>query len=707
MKRRLISFIRTVALCSLLATQTIPVFAQEDLHPAPSETIRLKVGDIFEILPIHDIADATYTWILTQDRTFLEANRAPSFRKRLIQPGMYTLYAEIASADGARRISRTISLDYSARQPGESTASATNSNDAILVQTEPAADEQGRIALAAGTQLVELIPVNPDITPLALDLDLSKDADGDGKPENDIQADGTFFHSDATPLFLWITNDPLTTHSITVTAATSVGARTQKIDILNSDIAKAQGIVKSPVRIEAEPTGERTYIFNPVFENPDAAVGQLLYQWQFGDGQQSLITKPEHTYTEDGTYSVSLLIRNLRDGSDVASTSIALNVTPKNIDTSSSEESSQTSEPTTPTKNVGIGIGTILLGASLFILSLLLGIGIIFLFGKLRKNKTTLADKLENIEKTMVKSPAQETPNLTIAPPSVTQENKIQEPPAAIAEREKELVVKPPAPQPVAKQENAPAWLTAGTPKASEPPVSTTPTTPQPASAVVTATPRPTAPAPTQTAKTTPAPAAQAPAWLQTPAAATPVTPQNTDPVATEQKATAPAAPAWLQSNATPQSAKPSQSPAPQSTKPVSAQTPKPVTPPDWVAPAKPKPQPQTPVKPAVPAVPSTQMAPRATPPTPQQKPRLAATPVVPFDPATLPKPVPQPATPSSPTPVAAPAAPQSPRQETPPAVLTQNPATPVEMDIPPAADQPIAIIRAESLNPPDSPASA
>lgn len=696
MKRHLISFIRTVALCSLLATQTIPVFAQEDLHPAPSETIRLKVGDIFEILPIHDIADATYTWILTQDRTFLEANRAPSFRKRLIQPGMYTLYAEIASSDGARRISRTISLDYSARQPGETTTTATNSNNAILVQTEPAADEQGRIALAAGTQLVELIPVNPDIVPLALDLDLAKDADGDGKPENDIQADGTFFHSDATPLFLWITNDPLTTHSITVTAATPEGARTQKIDILNSDIAKAQGIVKSPVRIEAEPTGERTYIFNPVFENPDAAAGQLLYQWQFGDGQQSLITKPEHTYTEDGTYSVSLLIRNLRDGSDVASTSIALNVTPTNIGTPSSEASSQTSEPTTPIKNVGIGIGTILLGASLFILSLLLGIGIIFLFGKLRKNKTTLADKLENIEKTMVKSPTQETPNLTIAPPPVVQESKMQEPPATIAEREKELAVEPPAPQPVAKQESAPAWLTATTPTATQSVVANTPakTTPKTTPPISTPTPRVAAPAP--------APTPQAPAWLQTPTTATPVTTQKTGPVATEQRATAPAAPAWLQTSAAPQSAKPSPTPAPQNPKPVTAQTPKPVTPPSPVASPVQKPQTQTAV----------------TPSAPPQKPRPTISPVVPFDPATLPTPkqTQQSAPPASPAPIAAPVTPKVvqpaapvnsvPTTQVSPPPTTNPPPAPVEMDIQPSGDQPIAIIRAESLNPPEGPAS-
>lgn len=716
-----------MTMMAVLLASTIPsISAQEDLHPAPTETIHLKVGDIFEILPVHDITDATYTWILTQDRTFLEANRAPSFRKRLIQPGMYTLYAEIASVDGNRRISRTITLDYSVRQPGEPVNEQPVANSGALVRTEPASDEKGRIIMPAGTQLVELLPVNPDIVPLALDLDLTRDADGDGKPDNDIQTDDTFFHSDATPLFLWITNDPLTTHSLSVTAAAPDGARTQKVEIINEDIAKTQGIVQSPVQIKTEQTGERSYVFSAVFENPDAAAGQLLYQWQFGDEQQSLVTKPEHTYAEDGPYTVSLLIRNLRDGSDVASTSIGLNVTPavpSSIDSSSAASSEITTPTTTPSPSTGLSIGSIAFLAGLFLLSVLLGIGVIVLIGRLRGNKTSFADRLENMEKTIVKSPVDQTPHLTIAPPAAVTVKKMQEPPPSIAEREKE---------PTAIQTVAPAWLTATTPKSVPAPAALAPTPtpaiPQPvippAPVQKPATPTPPVP-PIQTPKPAPAPStpSKTPAWLQPARAGTdgqPATPNIPKP--TPSSAPTPA-PQQQKQSATPpavaQSAMPTSSPVPA---PAPVQMPKPIVP------TSPTPQTPTPTPPVLPkleavSAPKPTSSPVQSPvttsavPAALTKPAFSTSipPVVPFNPASIqkPKPIEPSPPPATPTPAPAPVMPAAvpvpvpsvptPMPVTSPVVSPQSVTSdekPTQVDVPPSGDQPIAIIRAESLNP-------
>lgn len=634
--------VRIALAASMLFPQLVPVYAQEELHPAATEAISLQVGDIFEILPVHDITDATYTWILTQDRTFLEASRAPSFRKRLIQPGTYTLYAEIASADGSRRTTRTIELEYTARQPRQPDSNSLTASGNLLVTTVPAANADGKIAMLGDKQLVLLSPLNPDITPLSLDLDLNRDANGDGINDNDIQSSETFFHTDATPLYLWITDEPLTTHAISVTAALPDGARTQRLEILSEEIALTQGAVQSPVHIDAKQTGERTYTFEAVFDNPAATAGQLLYQWQFGDGQQSLMTKADHTYVADGTYNVSLLVRNLRDGSDIGSTSMHVTVSADSGAVSSQDSSDSTDAPPAA-DGTGFNLRSVVMLGMLFLGSILIGILIIWLIGKLRKGKASLADKLETIEQTVVKSPSQEPAPLTIAPPMATVETKRVEPPPAIAEREKEAAVERPAPAPAVKPENTPAWLNA--PAASK----SASQQAQPRSVATDVAQKP-APAPT-------------PAPVQTPApkpAAAPARPQ---------------APSWLQQSATPK-------PAPVQTQPAAKTPPAPVIPASAPQQA-PKPV-STPVPPPVAAV-SAPVAP--TTPKPVQTPAAA------------------PAAPATPTPVVPPAPPIQPAQPTPtptPAPAPAAPATPVapqELDIP-AADQPIAIIRAESLNP-------
>lgn len=687
-------FWRFICITCLITSQSmLPVYAEEMMHgAAPTEEISLRVGDIFEILPIHSIQNPTFTWILTQDRTFLEASRAPSFRKRLIQPGSYSLYAEIASQDGSQRFTRTIALQYAAREPGQTYTNTTATTEQTLVTTEPASTTNGKVAMAKGKQLLLLQPVNPNIVPLAIDLDTNKDADGDGKADNDIQSSETFFHTDATPLYVWITNEPLTTHSISVTAAMPDGARTQKIEILNEDIARAQGAIQSPIRIETKATSERTYTFTPVFENPAAAEGQLLYQWQFGDGQQSLLTKPEHTYAENGTYSVSLLVRNLRDGSEVASTATSLKVDPS-VAQASSTSSEDTTTPSSPSGTSNFSLGSILMMAGLFLGSVILGVGIIMLLGLLRKKKITLADTIESIEQTVIKTPGEATAPLVIAPPVKIAESKRMEPPAEIAEREKAQVVERPAPAPVVQKENTPAWLTPTTPKvtpAPSTPVTPVPPVPTPAAPAVPPMPKPTpvvkpaTPAPTPTVPPVPKPAPVAPTTVVPP----PSKPAPVVPPAPASEKTTPVVPPAVQPVPTP--ATPVVPPAPKLTPVV---TPPTQTPTPTVAPV-PKPTPATPT-PAVPAAtaptfanttPAWLQQPVATPfqPNVEEQPKNPQS--TPADLKNIQPVSPLPSTPKDEK--------QSINQDV--KVLTQD----SEMDQP--SDEPIAIIRAESLNPPE-----
>ncbi|MBX2930627.1 MAG: PKD domain-containing protein [Chitinophagaceae bacterium] len=49
---------------------------------------------------------------------------------------------------------------------------------------------------------------------------------------------------------------------------------------------------------------------NISFTNTSSGTGTLSYEWNFGDGATSTQTTPSHTYTNNGTYTVSLIVKN-------------------------------------------------------------------------------------------------------------------------------------------------------------------------------------------------------------------------------------------------------------------------------------------------------------------------------------------------------------------------------------------------------------
>jgi len=58
------------------------------------------------------------------------------------------------------------------------------------------------------------------------------------------------------------------------------------------------------------------------FTNNASGLGNLSYQWRFGDGSTSTLANPQHSYTANGTYNVKLIVRN--DGGCVDSTTIPI-----------------------------------------------------------------------------------------------------------------------------------------------------------------------------------------------------------------------------------------------------------------------------------------------------------------------------------------------------------------------------------------------
>lgn len=612
--KRFTLFLSALALSLHIAVVPTTVFAQNENQ----ETINLFVGDIFEILPSHTFISATYTWILTQDRTFLEAGRAKTFRKRIIQPGSYTLYAEVADAQSDARISRTFTLNYQARQPGTvspTVEAGSGMTVSALVQTTPASRNE-RLSLMEGSQLVLLEPLNANVHPLSLDTNTQFDSNGDGDPTTDPEGDQTFFQSDATPLYVWITTQP-PRQTIIVSAEVNGVLVAQNIAVTESHGQEEVTNISNGLNVQEGENGSFQFAVG-VTNSADEA---LLYQWQFGDGQQSLLEAPSHTYKENGAYTVQVRVRNLADGTEVARyeqqvvVSSALDVAP--------EPNEQESEdPVTSESSGGFfaNFGTIVLLGGIFLISILVGAGAIYLISRFRRKPTSLSDAIESMENTLLKPEVQEaqtTPTLPINPPEVVAKPAPTTPPPEIAQREKEQALQDtkPTPPPTVNEQNAPAWLKSG--------LASQPTATQLGKETAPKAPPPAAPTP-------PAAKKETPAWLM-PNANTQQNnpaqpkPQATPPAPVQPKPATAAVPPWMQQ----ETAKKQPTPAPQPKRPA-ASTPKP----------KPVQQPKRSPPPAPPKpVPTPQQAPAAKPaePTPTPQPIPPTEQVIPQQPITQP----------------------------------------------------------------------
>lgn len=639
--------------------------AQSALVNTPdTEDITLKLGDIFEILPSTDIGNADTSWILTQDRTFIQADRTNVFRYRFIEPKTYQLIGSVQSPDHSRNVQRTFRITVEPRDESGSgsTASIATGTASILVTADPILNIQGKVVLPDGKQTVKLIPVNLDVKPLALDIDVSRDSDGNGSPSDDQDDEGTYFHSDATPLYVWLTTLE-SLQGMSVRAASGAnGATEQKIDVLTESYARQQGLFVNPISFTVNPVSSSEFDF---VSSVDASVSSpsLIFQWDFGDGEQSLLTNPRHAYGVTGDFDVTLKVRNLETGSDVGSFTTRVNVESLSDGSASSESSEASSVSSAPsTGNAGGSILSMFAGwmsyIILLIVSLLIGALGVFLFSRFRKKKP-ISDTFATMEAKILDQPSATTKN----PPPLAIKKAATPAPTATPAKAETVADAPAAPKPQAPAapkaevvtENAPDWLKKGM------------NAQQPA-----------APAPS--------PAAAAPAAPKAPAVPQPPKPQ----------AAKPQAPAAPKAPAAPQPPKP-QAPAPTASSTTATPSPAPA------APAAPKSVPTPPQAPKAPAVPQPPKPQAPTTPAPQAAPALTPTPQPQADapaPAWLKPTTPTPAPASAPAaPAVTPAAPAPVSQPIPPAETA--PAAPVESKpLQEGKDEPIAFIRAESLNP-------
>lgn len=707
------------------------------------EQMQLTVGEILEILPTSDLQSPTYSWILTQDRTFIQAARTETFRYRFIQPGAYSLIAEIKSGDQSTSILRTFNINAKARNPGDvgmgmsSAPAMPGSGNTLmgLVKIDPPMDTNQRVVLPNGQQLLKLSPLNPDVKPLSLDLDTKRDTDNDGNPSNDVQNQATFFQLYAEPLYIWFAS-PLTTRTMAVTTVGADGnARVQNIETTTALFAQNNGMIVSPIHMTSTPGENGSYSFTAMSLN-GSTQSSFLYHWSFGDGEESLAMNPTHTYAANGTYTVTLQVKNLIDGQDAAKDQQQISVQNAGV-APVSAASSQSSNGGTVIASNNWSLLSILIGLGIFLLCAILGLAGVFFLSKLRRGKS-LDQTFADMEKTIVaKDDTTKTPPPLVIPAATVPAAAKQSAPVAtpaptkedISKREENAASSAPVAETARIDEKAaPSWLKKGLdtpPKPATPPAPAAPAvnTPAPAPVPTPAIPKP-APAPASAPK--PATPAPAPAWLK----------QSTPPVAASAPAPTPApipapvvapkptptpaapivttqpAPTSVQAPAVPM---PKPVPAP-ATPPVVAPTPQAVPTPAPVAPT-PAPAPVVVPKPTPAPMPAPVPAPAVSlpKPTPVTAPTVSTPTPAPV-PVPMPKPTPTPATPVVvPTPVQTPIAPPMPKPVPAPTPIVTPPAPkpePVPVPVPkpmptPAPQASVAPVQSQAptpINPPAAP---
>ena len=618
------------------AVDALPPSAQTSTSSAApvrtqSDGIVLKAGDILEILPIHRIENASYAWILTQDRRFIQADRNKMFRIRLTEPGTYTLTAEVTSADRVAKVRNVFTIVIEQRTPG--VAMPQTAPQTRLVETTPAIGDSEAVVMSENGRTVFLVPTG-NLRPLNIDIDVGEDSDRNGNPRDDVDNVGSLFQTDSTPLLLWFL-EPVTRREMTLSALKGDGTlQTQSISVLGFMQAREQGLVPSAVSIQSATVEGRSVQFSAVFAPGTRPDSPLLFRWSFSDGTESLETQPTHTFPEGEQFSVTLHVRNLMTGLDIGTaTKTVLIATPSSASSASatgatlssaSQASSAETAPETDTETGGMmeRITPLLPLLGAFVGAVIVGMIIVAILSAMRRKKTgadqsaSLQKHFQEMESKLAKK--QETPAVVAATIAT-----VATPPQSVAEREKERDAERPATPASSQQQSAPSWLKQGL-----------------QGKTVAATPAPAAPKP--------APAPVTPPPAPKPAPAAPVAAPKPQP-------TPPPAPA-----------KPAPAPAPAAQKPTAAAAPTPPTP----TPATPKPAVQSPAAPvtsapapvAPPAVAAnTVPAPAPVPSTPAPEPKpqaVAAPPQAPVtSPAATPIPVPAPApTPVAPAPTVTPA---------------------------------------------------
>ncbi len=569
-----------------------------------AETMHVLAGETFEILAVADDSDFRASWIVTRDQEFVEAGSNKDFRIRLTVEGEYKLEAAVDLPSSSTRFRKEITIVVDPRA-GAPAAAAPD-----FAHFSPA-PQDGESRLHRDTDILAITPSRDLPGEMRLDLDTNVDADGNGDTSDDNDAAGTLFMREKNPLHVWFA-EPREVRSVRVLSPES--GRDFALDVLRTDDEPPSGQPQTPVgptepeMILGEISAQVAEDGQARFEFPvEMPVQDTVYHWSFGDGAQSLITRPSHRYMRSGDYDVTVVVRNLADGSSVArgETTVTVEIAEESVSSVAARPDPETPPDKPDPKPAEPSSGSGILGLLLRILGVALSAVLIGALGMLGIRKFTkrgggLSKRLEDAEAKMmsknkasgaidVPPPPMELKRSTPADPP--QEEKIVEKVEEAPKREKKPKEKKaeltPPPTDFVDVNAAPSWLKKGL--TSEPAAGTPPPPPPPALA----------PAPE------PAPLPPEPLPVPPPAPKpTPETPASLPPVEMDK------APTWLQqglAKADPAPAPMPAAPAPvenaatASVLPDAAATPLPSEEdllPDWMRQPAPRPADAPPLKP-------------------------------------------------------------------------------------------------------------
>ncbi|OIO53262.1 hypothetical protein AUJ46_05295 [Candidatus Peregrinibacteria bacterium CG1_02_54_53] len=575
----------------LLSSITI-VHAIEQDQPFIMESWTLVPGSVLEVLAVSDTVGQQVAWSLTKaDGTFVQADRGPLFRERFVEAGDFLLRAEVSKEDRTPVATRTFAIHIVPNAP-----TATDDNAGALVSTDPPQDITGNVALDVNAQTI-LLRTKPGSSSLNIDVNSDIDSSGDGDPTNDNDTRGTFFETEGAPLRLWFTAGRVQ-RTFTVRGNGTAGPATQVIRLYSGSIPppveiSEQTPVISPnglelVIIESHGSGSYAFSIDPSTLSSEGRA--LLFTWDFGDGRQSMLDQPRHTYPQNGQFTINVHVRDLATAAEVLRITGVLpvdsiqQVQQPGSDGGSSSASSQSSTSDTSSRFSLKTIASIIGG---LLLAVLAGFTAVTIIGKLVQRRLDKEPPAAGVSGKKT-SPSAGPLSLDLPPPMPVAEKEehhdVIDVPTAPHQKESREEISEPAPTETEetpklselsfKEEEAPSWLKQGHEEAEKRghTVESAPPPPEQEPAVA---------APSQTEKKEPRPL---PPWLE-PAPSTPT--ESTPPPAsiTELPTT---------TATTSESQPPSSEPTP----PVEAPspTPAPTSPPSVPAPAIPPPVPTSPV---------------------------------------------------------------------------------------------------------------
>ena len=457
------------------------------------ETIDVGVGEVFEIQAALE-AGATINWTLLTNGEFTEAGSDPVFRKRFVSAGQHSLAALVRN--GSTETERLFTLDVTQGTP---TSSNTTADTDALVEMNH--------ALTPGMQVVKFTPVRDDVSILAIDMNTSLDSNGDGNTQNDEDTKNTLFRSEGTPLHVWFIGGAK--RNIRLGALLDDGStQFQTINLGgSSQTTVGSGDPRRGVPIEQSSSNEILVLKSDngevqlALKQSTEETRPLLFLWNFGDGTQSMLDRPIHTYAESGRYRISVEIRDLKTSEVIDTVTDQISVNRLSTDVPDDEQ-----KPTDDGEG-GSWLGTIFTLLLSLIVSAAVGAAIVFIIGLIKKRNFSLHETIEKAEKTMVKTP-EDAVNSEAPPMEISAQEVVTEPPpepptpeppapAPTPEPEPHSTHEPmePSPQQLKADETAaPDWLQAGMTKAEE--VQQTPDAPPPPTLEPTPEPTPEPPAP-------------------------------------------------------------------------------------------------------------------------------------------------------------------------------------------------------------------